>query len=171
GIGITSPTSLLHLKAGTTSANTAPLKFTSGSLMTTAEAGGVEFLTDKFYGTITTGAARKEFTLNDAGLTSGRVPFSTTNGRLTDLATFTYATNRLSPTYVTLGAGTATAGTAPLVFTAGTNLTTPITGAVEFDGTHFYGTVGSTRYQLDQSWLTNGNSGTSATASFVGTTD
>ncbi|MDB5277549.1 MAG: hypothetical protein JWR61_2504 [Ferruginibacter sp.] len=49
-----------------------------------------------------------------------------------------------------LGAGTAAANTAPLKFTAGTNLTTPENGAVEFNGTHFYGTVGGTRYQLDQ---------------------
>ncbi|HWK08243.1 MAG TPA: hypothetical protein VNS58_31670, partial [Puia sp.] len=49
-----------------------------------------------------------------------------------------------------LPAGTATANTAPLKFTSGTNLTTPENGAVEFNGTHFYGTVGSTRYQLDQ---------------------
>ena len=61
GIGTTSPTAVLHLKAGTTAASTAPLKFTSGSLLTTAEAGAVEFLTDAFYGTITTGAARKTF--------------------------------------------------------------------------------------------------------------
>src|SRR4029079_18391287 len=131
--------------------------FTSGTLLTTAEAGAVEFLTDKFYGTITTGAARKEFTLNESALTSGRVPFATTNGRLTDLAAFTYSTNRLSPTYITLGAGTAAAGTAPLVFTSGTNLTTPIAGAMECDGTHFYGTVGSTRYQLDQQTYTGSN--------------
>lgn len=43
-----------------------------------------------------------------------------------------------------------TTSLAPLKLTAGTNLTTPEAGAVEFDGTHFYGTVGSTRYQLDQ---------------------
>jgi len=61
GIGVTSPTAILHLKAGTATANTAPLKFNSGTLLATAEAGGVEFLTDKFYGTITTGAARKTF--------------------------------------------------------------------------------------------------------------
>jgi hypothetical protein len=59
-------------------------------LLTTAEAGAVEFLTDKWYPTITTGAARKEFTLNDIALTSGRVPFSTTNGRLTDSSVLTY---------------------------------------------------------------------------------
>lgn len=88
GIGLT-PTAILHLKAGTTAASTAPLKFTSGPLLTTAEAGANEFLTDKYYGTITTGAARKEFTLNDAALTSGRVPYVTTNGRLTDAAGFT----------------------------------------------------------------------------------
>lgn len=46
-----------------------------------------------------------------------------------------------------LPAGTATANTAPLKFTSGTNLTTPENGAVEFDGTHLYFTVGSTRYQ------------------------
>ena len=61
GIGTTSPTAVLHLKAGTTAASTAPLKFTSGALNTTAEAGAVEFLTDAYYGTITTGAARKDF--------------------------------------------------------------------------------------------------------------
>lgn len=79
-----SPTARLHLPAGTTSASSAPFKFTSGSLQTTAEAGAVEFLTDKGYLTITTGAARKEITLNDSALTSGKVPIATTNGRLTD---------------------------------------------------------------------------------------
>lgn len=61
GIGVTLPTSILHLKAGTATANTAPLQFNSGALETTARAGVVEFLTDAWYGTITTGAARKTF--------------------------------------------------------------------------------------------------------------
>lgn len=61
GIQVASPTAILHLKAGTATANTAPLKFSSGTLLTTAEAGAVEFLTDAYYGTITTGAARKTF--------------------------------------------------------------------------------------------------------------
>ncbi len=61
GIGTAGPTAVLHLKAGTATASTAPLKLTSGTLNTTAEVGAVEFLTDKFYGTITTGAARKTF--------------------------------------------------------------------------------------------------------------
>ncbi|KKP98831.1 MAG: hypothetical protein US08_C0006G0001, partial [Candidatus Nomurabacteria bacterium GW2011_GWF2_36_19] len=35
--------------------------FTSGTLLTTPEAGAIEFLTDAYYGTITTGGARKTF--------------------------------------------------------------------------------------------------------------
>jgi len=42
GIGISSPTAALHLKAGTTAAGTAPLKLVSGSLLTTPEAGAIE---------------------------------------------------------------------------------------------------------------------------------
>lgn len=47
-------------------------------------------------------------------------------------------------------AGTADISGAPLKFTSGTLLATPEAGAVEFDGTHFYGTIGSTRHQLDK---------------------
>ena len=43
GIGVASPTAVLHLKAGTATASTAPLKFTSGTNLTTAEAGAMEF--------------------------------------------------------------------------------------------------------------------------------
>jgi hypothetical protein len=81
------PTAKVHIAAGSTAASSAPLKFTSGSLMTTAEAGAVEFLTDKYYGTITTGAARKEFALNDSALTLGSLVGVTTNGRLTSTST------------------------------------------------------------------------------------
>ncbi|HVT84801.1 MAG TPA: hypothetical protein VHD35_06345 [Chitinophagaceae bacterium] len=55
-----------------------------------------------------------------------------------------------------LAAGTSTAGTAPLKFTAGTNLTTPEDGAIEYNGTHFYATIGSIRYQLDQQSASSG---------------
>ena len=47
-----------------------------------------------------------------------------------------------------LKAGTATANTAPLKLTAGTLLTTPEDGALEYDGTHLYFTIGSTRNTL-----------------------
>ena len=49
-----------------------------------------------------------------------------------------------------LPAGSATAGTAPLKLTSGTVLGTSEPGAIEYDGTHFYGTdSGGTRRQLD----------------------
>ena len=46
GIGTTSPTAVLHLKAGTTTANTATLKFTAGTLLTALELGALEFTDD-----------------------------------------------------------------------------------------------------------------------------
>lgn len=61
GIRNDTPSARLHIAAGAIGAGNAPIKLTSGALLTTAEAGAIEFLTDKFYGTITTGAARKTF--------------------------------------------------------------------------------------------------------------
>ena len=90
GIGTITPTALLHIKAGTASTGSSPIKLTSGILMTAPEAGAIEFLTDKFYSTISTGTARKEFTLNDSSLTTGRIPQTTTNGRLVDSPNLTY---------------------------------------------------------------------------------
>ncbi len=50
GIGPTSPTAVLHLKAGTATANTAPLKLTSGTNLTAVEAGAFEYDgTDLFF--------------------------------------------------------------------------------------------------------------------------
>lgn len=43
GIGQTSPTARLHIAAGTASAETSPLKFTSGTNLTTPEAGAMEY--------------------------------------------------------------------------------------------------------------------------------
>ncbi len=54
----------------------------------------------------------------------------------------------LATTRITAQAGTAAAGTAPLKLTAGTNLTTPEAGAIEFDGTNYYATSSTTRYTL-----------------------
>jgi hypothetical protein len=70
-----SPTARLHIAAGSASANTAPLKLTSGPLLTTAEAGAIEFLTDAFYATITTGAARHKM------ITAPTTPTAVTGSR------------------------------------------------------------------------------------------
>lgn len=51
---------------------------------------------------------------------------------------------------VHIAGGTATAGSAPLKFTAGTILTTPEDGAIEFDGTELFLTANSIRYKLSK---------------------
>jgi hypothetical protein len=55
-----------------------------------------------------------------------------------DLVLAPNGTGKLDLRAAALKAGTATAGTAPVKFTAGTNLTTPEAGAVEFDGNWIY---------------------------------
>ena len=103
GVGIVSPNSLLHLGAGTVSV--APLGFTSGPLLSSPLAGKVEFLSDDFFATISSGPARKGIVLNDGtNLVAGRVPYATTNGRLTDEAALAY-----DATTDTLTAGTLSA--------------------------------------------------------------
>jgi hypothetical protein len=88
GIGTTSPTAVLHLKAGTATANTAPLKFTSGTLLTTPEEGAVEFLTDIWYGTRTTATARVPFTMGSG--TVNEIPYWVDANTLGTLAVDTY---------------------------------------------------------------------------------
>ncbi|MGE3609721.1 MAG: tail fiber domain-containing protein, partial [Bacteriovoracaceae bacterium] len=61
GIGLTAPTAVLHLKAGTATANTAPIKFSSGVLLTSPEDGAVEFDGTSFY--VTSGVTRKKVAL------------------------------------------------------------------------------------------------------------
>lgn len=51
GIG-TTPTAKLHLPAGTATANTAPLKFTTGTALTSAEDGAMEYHSSHLYFTI-----------------------------------------------------------------------------------------------------------------------
>lgn len=57
GLGVKAPTSRLHIRAGTATANESPLKFTSGTNLTTPENGAVEY--DGSDLMITTGGTRK----------------------------------------------------------------------------------------------------------------
>ena len=57
--GVTNPNAIIHIQSGNTTV--APMKFTSGTLLTSPEVGAVEFLDDSWYGTITTGSVRKTF--------------------------------------------------------------------------------------------------------------
>jgi Carbohydrate esterase, sialic acid-specific acetylesterase len=63
GIGATAPTAKIHIGAGTATASTAPLKFTSGTNLTTAEAGAVEYDGSNIYFT-PTGTIRKTIATN-----------------------------------------------------------------------------------------------------------
>lgn len=91
GIRTAQPQAALHLPAGTATARTAPLMFTSGPVLSVVAPGAVEFLDFQWYGTILAGA-RKRFLMADpeAGLTAGRVSYVGTSGRLTDNASFTF---------------------------------------------------------------------------------
>jgi hypothetical protein len=72
----------LVLSQSTGAPGTAGLKIASAPLLLTPEAGAFERLADSLYLTISTGTARKPVVLADSALTSGRIPFATTNGRL-----------------------------------------------------------------------------------------
>lgn len=60
GIGVVSPTSYLHLAAGTATVSTAPLKLTSGTLLTVTEAGAIEFDGTNLYLTLSNGGPRSQ---------------------------------------------------------------------------------------------------------------
>lgn len=64
GINTVSPTAKLHLPAGTATASTAPLKFTSGTNLTTAEAGAMEYDGTNLFFT-RSGTTRETFTFNE----------------------------------------------------------------------------------------------------------
>lgn len=49
-----------------------------------------------------------------------------------------------------IGAGTATASTAPIKLTSGTHLASIEDGVFEYNGTHLFFSIGATRYQIDQ---------------------
>jgi hypothetical protein len=90
GIGI-APTSRLTLPAGSAVASTGPLKFTSGALLATPEAGSMEFYDGRWY---ITGTARQR-TLDRTGqvLTATTTVANTTNE--TTLGTDTLSANAM----------------------------------------------------------------------------
>lgn len=128
--GNTSATAQVQIAAGTATSGTAPLKFTTASaaLLSSPEVGTVEVLSDKIYYTIPTGTSRKEFTLNDAALTDGRLPY-VTNGRLAT------STSYFSGTFLGVGL-TNPAATITSAGSFGANIQT-ITGNTTVDNTYY----------------------------------
>jgi hypothetical protein len=77
GIGQTTPTAVLHLKAGTATASTAPLKFTSGTNLTSPLGGEMEFNgTNLFFSPSTT-----RHTVNHGLTGSATLNFPSTNAQ------------------------------------------------------------------------------------------
>jgi hypothetical protein len=115
GIGTISPEATLHLKAGTATANTAPLKFTSGTLLTTPENGTLEYDGTSFY--YTTGGARSTFGSGGGPTLSGITSISNASGDIT-LAPLT------STGAVLVNSGTASVGvnSGALVVTGGVGM-------------------------------------------------
>lgn len=105
GIGGAPITARLSLPAGAAGAGRAPLKFTSGPLNTTAEAGAVEFLTNDLYYTGTDLARRRLAVNGDVvalkAFTVATLPAGTVGDRA-------YVTDATTPTYngALVGGGT-----------------------------------------------------------------
>lgn len=77
----------ITIRAGTATAGTAPLKFTTGTLLSAAEAGAMEFNSDSLYFTITTGTVRKTIAMyDDASGATGDIYYRNSSGAFTRLA-------------------------------------------------------------------------------------
>ncbi len=96
GIGVTVPTGKIHLAAGTTAASSAPLKFTSGTNMTAAEAGAVEWDGSRLYITQTTGPTRKTLAYTDDSLASSISIGSTITSSTIGSVLYVGASNQLA---------------------------------------------------------------------------
>jgi hypothetical protein len=146
----------ITVRAGTATAGTAPLKFTSGTLLTAAEAGAVEFNTDSLYFTITTGTVRKKVALyDDSSGANGDLYYRDSSGNFVRLPVgSTGKTLRVSggiPAWSdvdvnpTLATSTKTSnytitGTDVVIFAnaAGGNVTVTLPAASSFTGYRFY---------------------------------
>ena len=83
GIGIANPTARLHLASGTATANTAPLKFTSGTLMTSAQAGSLEYDGFNYYLTNSANVRRSIATVPAPGSFDNTNTISNSGGNIT----------------------------------------------------------------------------------------
>jgi len=180
---IASPTftGTVTLPAG--SASVAPLKLTSGTnLLTTPIAGSVEFDGTNLHLT-NSSAARKTFAYIDSILSSTLTGYSSTTGTITTSDTVVGAIGKLngniaakaniaSPTFTgTVTLPTGSASVAPLKFVASaSNLTTPLAGSVEFDGTNLHLT-NSSAVRKTFAYIDSQLTGYSSTTGTISATD
>ncbi len=76
----------ITIRPGTAAADTAPLKFNSGTLMSSSEAGAMEFNNDTLFFTITTGTVRKKVAIyDDASGATGDLYYRNSSGHFVRL--------------------------------------------------------------------------------------
>ena len=147
--------------AGASSANTLSIRRARGTPFSpTAVLAGDRLGTFEFRGYTGTGGqmpgallrvdATENFTASSHGVHFSLQTVLAGSNTLSDRLVFTSDNRAIFSGLLLLRAGAAAAGTAPLKLPSGPLNTTPESGAFEFDGTHLYFTIGSTRYQLDQ---------------------
>jgi hypothetical protein len=145
----------ITVRAGTSAAGTAPIKLNSGTLMTAAEAGAIEFNTDSLYFTITTGTQRRKVALYDdsAGAT-GDLYYRNGSGYFTRLPIGSegqaLSVVSGSPTWADAASPTLNTATKTSSYTVGTsdtvifadatsgNVTITLPAAGSFSGYRFY---------------------------------
>jgi hypothetical protein len=176
GIGQTTPTARLHLKAGTATANTAPFKFTSGTNLTVTEAGAMEWDGTNLFITQTSGPTRKTlaYTTDITATAWDAIGDPSGNGAIamgSTVQTMDWGTattqNALSMTggalttgkLLSLSSNTLTSGTLLDITSAGTGALTNQKGInVALSGTNT--TSGQTTYGA---YISNSHAGTTST--------
>ncbi|MDB5119542.1 MAG: hypothetical protein JWN56_760 [Sphingobacteriales bacterium] len=138
GIGVTAPTATLELKAGTSTAGTAPLKINPGPLLTNPENGVIEFDGIHYYGSITTAGVTTRYQLDrQYTLAANTKQFSAINPASNTFTssqlTYNYYYRIASVTPVTIGLAV---GSTPFVITPSRSGTLMIT----ISGTFYSGT-------------------------------
>ncbi len=134
GVYGASGTALLHIGAGTASASTAPLKFTTGTLNTTAEQGAIEYV-DPFWYATNSGPDRRLIQMGGRNAQSGTTYTAVTS----DVNKIVGLTNTAARTITLPAANTIPAGN-PIYFkdeagtAAAANITINRAGADTIDG-------------------------------------
>lgn len=103
GAAAITPLAKLHIAAGSATANTSPIKLSSGALLTTPEAGAIEFLTDGLYFTQTTGTTRQQLAYLSSPTFTGTpsAPTAAAGTNTTQVASTAFTTGAIAgPTYV-----------------------------------------------------------------------
>lgn len=117
GIGTATPSALVHLKAGSAAANSAPLKFTAGVNLTTPEPGAVEFDGTSLFYTDSTNA-RKTLATTAGGSFSDVTSIANSTGNIS-----VSAQSSTGQVLVTSGTPSTSATSGALVITGGVGIT------------------------------------------------